>query len=113
PEAVAALVAFPWPGNVRELQNEIERAGALSQDGQPIGPTTLSPPVPAAAGAEAEPEPAEALTASDLRVARARFEVDFIRTVLSEHGGNVSHAAKALGISRAALQNKMKEYGLR
>jgi len=39
--------------------------------------------------------------------------VQFIAKVLREHNGNVSRAAQALGISRVALQKKMKEYGLR
>jgi transcriptional regulator with PAS, ATPase and Fis domain len=55
----------------------------------------------------------QAGTSRDLRDARTEFEVQFITKVLSEHGGNVSHAARALGISRVGLQKKMKEYGLR
>jgi two-component system nitrogen regulation response regulator NtrX len=48
-----------------------------------------------------------------LRRARAAFEADFIAKVLQEHQGNVSRAAVALGLSRASLQKKMKEYALR
>ncbi len=48
-----------------------------------------------------------------LRRARAAFEADYISRVLEEHQGNISRAAVALGLSRAALQKKMKEYGLR
>jgi transcriptional regulator with PAS, ATPase and Fis domain len=50
---------------------------------------------------------------TDLRHARAAFEARHIRRVLDLHGGNVTRAAAALGLSRAMLQNKMKEYGLR
>ena len=55
------------------------------------------------------------VVATELGMALARrgFEVHFIAKVLSEHNGNVSRAAQALGISRVALQKKMKEYGLR
>src|SRR4029450_13656083 len=42
PEALRCLRAYPFPGNVRELENEIERAVALADDGQPIGVEHLS-----------------------------------------------------------------------
>ena len=118
PDALAALTRFSWPGNVRQLQNEIERAVAVAQDGQPIGPAELSTRVTAAAQTSQTSEKddtrsAPGPTPSDLRAARTRFEVDFIRKVLAEHKGNVSRAAKALGISRVALQGKMKEHSLR
>ena len=67
-------------------------------------------------GAAAEERPAAvrpAVTSSDLRDARTAFEAQFIAKVLRERNGNVTHAAEALGISRVALQKKMKEYGLR
>jgi DNA-binding NtrC family response regulator len=51
--------------------------------------------------------------ATSLQDARAAFEARFISQVLSEHYGNVSHAAVALGVSRVALQKKMKRYRLR
>ncbi len=115
PEALSVLSRFSWPGNVRQLQNEIERAVALAQDGQPIGAAQLSTRIIAAAPAPEDDDtrPPAGPTASDLRAARTRFEVDFIGKVLAEHNGNVSRAAKALGISRVALQGKIKEYGLR
>ena len=50
---------------------------------------------------------------ADLRKARAQFEARHIRAVLRQHEGNVSHAARALGLSRAMLQKKMKDYELR
>ena len=115
PGALDRLVAYGWPGNVRELQNEIERAVVLAPAGAPIDVEHLSskvmgaaPPSPAATAAEAQPG-----ASRDLRDARTEFEVQFIRKVLSENAGNVSRAARALGISRVALQKKMKEYGLR
>ena len=116
PAALDRLVRFDWPGNVRELQNEIERAVALVADGQAIGVAPLSAKLTAARGLAAEgpvaaPPPSASL--SQLREARTAFEVQFISKVLAEHGRNVSRAARALGISRVALQKKMKEYGLR
>jgi Nif-specific regulatory protein len=114
PAALDLLVAFSWPGNVRELQNEVERAVALGRDGEVIGPVDLSAKV-RESGPPRLPldAPRASRTTSDLRDARTAFEVDFIAKVLQEQGGNVSRAAQALGISRVALQKKMKEYGLR
>jgi transcriptional regulator with GAF, ATPase, and Fis domain len=75
---------------------------------------TLEPARRAANGSE----PPAAATASEsapssLWEARAAFEADFIMRALREHRSNISRAARALGVSRAALQKKMKEYGLR
>ena len=52
-------------------------------------------------------------TLTDLRQARATFETRHIGRLLAIHGGNVTRAAAALGLSRSMLQNKMKELGLR
>jgi transcriptional regulator with PAS, ATPase and Fis domain len=113
PETLAALCQFPWPGNVRELQNEIERAVELARDGAGIGVGHLSAKLRSEGGAApVEVAPVEPMT-TDLRQARAAFEAQHIRRVLIQHDGNVTHAAAALGLSRAMLQNKMKEYGLR
>jgi len=122
PAVQELLARFAWPGNVRELQNEIERAAALALDGEVIGLAHVSPKLralgdrsaaPARAATE-RPAPAQpGATSSDLRDARTAFEVQFIAKILGEHNGNVSRAAQALGISRVALQKKMKEYGLR
>ncbi len=131
PEALVLLERHEWPGNVRELQNELERACALTRTGDPIVPEKLSakvtgapesgpppptarpsaPSVPAAAGASAGSHPAGSL--GSLREARSAFEADFIRRTLETEGGNITRAAKAMGLSRVALQKKMKDYGLR
>ena len=122
--ALDELVDRDWPGNIRELQNEIERAVALAHDGEAVGLEHLSGPRDAAPGAapaaandthHAEEAPASGKDAAprSLRRARAAFEARHIAETLQEHGGNVSHAAQALGLSRVMLQKKMKEYRLR
>lgn len=132
PEALALLERHEWPGNVRELQNEIERACALARSGDPLAPEHMSgkvtgaaeapPPAsraagtsvataPAAAGASAATHPAGSL--GSLREARAAFEADFIRRTLQSESNNITRAAKAMGLSRVALQKKMKDYNLR
>ncbi|HZR84047.1 MAG TPA: sigma 54-interacting transcriptional regulator [Candidatus Binatia bacterium] len=80
---------------------------ALASDG-------ASPPAAASIGASL-PEPPSGAPArpGDLRAARASWEAHYIRDALRSMGGNVTRAAQALGLSRVALQKKMKEYGLR
>jgi Nif-specific regulatory protein len=109
PDAEEALIAFDWPGNVRELQNEMERAATLARDGDRIGVALLSPKLRRPAR-EMLDEPADD---RPLREARAAFEARHIANVLKHHRGNVTHAARVLGLSRAMLQRKMKDFGLR
>jgi two-component system response regulator HupR/HoxA len=134
--AIDLLSHADWVGNVRELQNEIERLVALAADGQTITADHLSPALRLAGvsggataatraalspGGEdhASASPSQASSerntraATSLQHARAAFEARFISQVLGEHGGNVSHAAVALCVSRVALQKKMKRYRLR
>jgi transcriptional regulator with GAF, ATPase, and Fis domain len=138
PSAIELLGRAEWPGNVRELQNEIERAVALAREGETLTtahlslslaqspePAVRSDSIPAASSlsgnlasrATASPRrdssksPARAKIS--LQDAREAYEARYISQVLAEHGGNVSHAAMALRLSRVALQKKMKRYGLR
>jgi DNA-binding NtrC family response regulator len=90
---------YPWPGNVRELEHTVERAVLLSR-GDEIEPSNL------------------AITSS--RSAMQSFEnmsIDevealLIRKVLRRCDGNISQAAEALGLSRAALYRRIEKYGL-
>jgi transcriptional regulator with PAS, ATPase and Fis domain len=112
PEALAALLEHPWPGNIRELENLVERAVLLAE-GDTIGLGDL----PGLRGAPAAPTSGEELEELDLkeyvRVHPARLERVRIQRVLEAEDGNVTRAARRLGISRKSLQTKMKEYGLR
>lgn len=130
-DAAGVLEAHQWPGNVRELQNEIERATALVQGAHPIEAAHLSPrlkggprtrvggristsseapaPSPSKGGAVVlGPELPESL-----REARDLFEAEFIREMLEQCGGNATKAAQRMGISRASIQNKLRDYGIR
>jgi len=106
PASLKRLTAHAWPGNVRELENEIKRAGALS-DGE-IRPEHLSESLPAAgtdakAGAEAE---------GTLKDRVEALEIRMIRNALARREGNRTRAAGDLGISRYGLLKKMKRYGI-
>ena len=122
------LSRYDWPGNVRELRNEIERAVALAQPGDMIGPDAFSatvlaganglpglrPRVARAAAPRAGGRDAEVSAgAASLRTARHEFEARYIAEVMESAGGNVSRAAGVLGISRVMLHKKLKALGLR
>lgn len=98
-EAQALLLRHSWPGNVRELRNVLEQAAFLSTR-EVIGPNDLP-----FAAVVAEPEPVEpGLTA---------VERTLIIGALRDHGGNVTNAAQALGISRDTLRYRMEKFGLK
>jgi transcriptional regulator with GAF, ATPase, and Fis domain len=116
-ETVEMLARFDWPGNVRQLRNEIERAVALTPEGEPLLPQIFADAVH---GVDGSNDGAVLSTAVSpfradrpLREARNDFEVSYIRAALEHNGGNVSRTAAALGISRVMLQRKMKDFGLR
>jgi DNA-binding NtrC family response regulator len=97
--AIEALHAHAWPGNVRELDHAVERAVLLAQgDVVRTGDLGLQPP-PAGAG-RLEDLPLEEVEKVLIQKALARF------------GGNVSQAAKQLGLSRSALYRRLQSHGL-
>jgi two-component system response regulator AtoC len=112
PEAMAALLEHPWPGNVRELENLMERTVLLAD-----GDTIRLEDLPGGMGPSGNAEPDDELDALGLkeyvRVHAAKVERSRIQRVLEAEEGNVTRAARRLGISRKSLQTKMKEYGLR
>ena len=90
---------YRWPGNVRELQNRIQRALVLAE-GNFIAPADL------------ELEDLQAPTVgSTLREAREEMERQIIAKKLRDTNGNISKAARALGISRPTLYELMARYG--
>ncbi len=98
PEALAALQSHPWPGNVRELDHTLERAVLMAQ-GSLLRAGDL--------GLRGSGAPArlEDLPLEDV-------ERVLIRKALERHEGNVSAAAKALGLSRSALYRRLQHHGL-
>ncbi len=114
-DALERLARYDWPGNVRELQNEIERGVALARDGERISTAHLSSKLVGTRTAPDTPAPVQGALPGvlELRPARAAWEAQHVAAVLQLHHGNVSRAARALGISRYMLQRKMKDYDLR
>lgn len=101
PEATAAIDAYEWPGNVRELQNRVKRAVVVAE-GRRITRADLGlGPV--------EDEPAT----MNLRRVRERAELEAVRRALVRAQGNISRAAKLLGISRPTLYDLLRQHQLR
>jgi DNA-binding NtrC family response regulator len=98
--ALLSLKEHPWPGNVRELDHAIERAVLLAAE--PIIRGTDLGLRPTAAGAAPRLE----------EMGLEDVEKHLIQRVLARHGGNVSHAASALGLSRSALYRRLQKFGL-
>jgi DNA-binding NtrC family response regulator len=101
--AMQLLLEHSWPGNIRELDHAIERAVLLAQ-GDAIRAADLSLRAGGAGG------PAGAQRLEDLPL--EDVEKILIRKALARAGGNVSHAARALGLSRSALYRRISAYGL-
>ncbi|MEM7352266.1 MAG: sigma-54 dependent transcriptional regulator [Acidobacteriota bacterium] len=99
PEALRALLDHPWPGNVRELSHVVERA-VLMSDGSSVQRADLG--LQGSSDADAR---IEEMTLEDA-------ERLLIRKALERYAGNVSDAAKGLGLSRSALYRRLEKYGL-
>ena len=100
PDAMDLMMLHEWPGNVRELENTIERLVVLS-NGPYLEPADL-----AFAGTvlSAAPE-SSSLSLKDL-------ERDHIIRTLRRYDGQKSEAARALGIDRKTLREKLKRYNI-
>jgi len=95
------LEKYHWPGNVRELQHAIERAVIMS-DSQVLQPTDFFFPIPEQKG--------DSMSFEDYNL--EEIEKLIIHRAISKHGGNITHAAKELGLSRASLYRRLEKYGL-
>ncbi len=102
-EAMEMIGRYPWPGNVRELRNVLERALMLAKGEDVIGVTHLSAEVRGIGDDASLPHVSRTL---------AEVERTHIERTLRAHAANRTRAAKELGISRATLIKKIREYGL-
>ena len=106
PRAVDLLMRHDWPGNVRELENVVERAVIMSR-GDMITPLEF-PEILKELDIDGQASRVDLTPGRSLK----EVEKDMILRTLDETGGNRTHAAKQLGISRRTLQLKLKEYGI-
>jgi Nif-specific regulatory protein len=107
-DARAFLLGNAWRGNVRELKNMMEWAMAFQDDNGVIGADALARQLEGSASASAQPGDSDA----SLRQLVERYEERMVRDALARHDNNVSAAAKALGLSRQMLHEKIRKYGI-
>ena len=124
--AVDALVAYDWPGNVRELENMIERAVILAEEGEALDighlftsgeeidfPSfTINKTGRITIEQAEEPTDLPILSASKIIASLEEAELAMVKAALKETHGNLSKAARHLGISRAKLAYRLQKYGI-
>jgi DNA-binding NtrC family response regulator len=99
--ALKKLQSYQWPGNIRELRHTLERAVILGEA------TMLQPSDFLFPKSEKE---AEGVVFDNYNL--EDMEKTVIRKALTKHEGNVSHAAKELGLTRTSLYRRMEKFGL-
>jgi DNA-binding NtrC family response regulator len=94
------LQKYRWPGNIRELQHALERA-VIMCEGKEITPEDFG---------SLHKQISSEMVFDHLNL--EKLEAWAIRKAIAKHGGNVSHAAEELGLSRGALYRRMETYGI-
>jgi transcriptional regulator of acetoin/glycerol metabolism len=97
---MADLQKYRWPGNIRELQHALERA-VIMCDAEEIRPVDFG---------LLQKQLSSDFAFDHLNL--EKLEAWAIRKAIAKHGGNVSHAAEELGLSRGALYRRMETYGI-
>ncbi|RYZ39165.1 MAG: sigma-54-dependent Fis family transcriptional regulator [Myxococcaceae bacterium] len=103
PDALEALLAYPWPGNVRELEHAVERSLLMATGDRVEAEDLLLKRAGQGPGGSAR---LEEMTLEEV-------ERYLIERALGRQDGNVSEAAKALGLSRSALYRRLQYYGIK
>jgi DNA-binding NtrC family response regulator len=108
PDLLEILKGYSWPGNIRQLRNEVRRAVLFAQDGV-VTPRALSLNIlqeVEEARTAGDPLPSTSVLAHEVAVT----ERESIEEMLKRHKYNRAATARALGISRVTLYNKLKKY---
>ncbi len=115
PEAMDVLRSYSWPGNIRELKNLVERLSIMVQD-DTINLSDLPPLEGLKIHSKSDSPDAQSLpkisSGLTLRELREHVEQRYIAQALDVCSGNVTQAAKTLGIERTNLHKKIKYYEL-
>jgi DNA-binding NtrC family response regulator len=101
-DVIEKLMNYSYPGNVRELQYAIERAVIMCEDDRLKAKDIIFSPI--------ESVPAEELSGNDTNL--SAVEKNTILRVIEKHSGNISKAAKELGITRTALYRRLSKYDI-
>lgn len=102
PSALEKLQQYPFPGNVRELQYTIERAIIMTDADRIEGSDLLFSPIESTVQESNEDEVLKLST----------MEKNTIMKVIDKHNGNISKAAKELGLTRTALYRRLSKYDI-
>ncbi len=118
PASLRLLMSQSWSGNVRALRNTIEQ-GAVMSEGEIIEPDEFPFTQPAAASPPPSSDTVSVFVPEHIRDLKAALkavgeatEKIVISRALKAHGGNKTHAAETLGLSRRALITKAQQYHL-
>jgi DNA-binding NtrC family response regulator len=109
PEFLELLKSYHWPGNIRELKNQMRRAVLFCRSGE-LTPNDVAPTL--AHSIPSMPAAQPAVAVSDLSTKLALTEQAMIEQTLRLHNFNRAATARALGISRVTLYNKLKKYDM-
>jgi transcriptional regulator with GAF, ATPase, and Fis domain len=123
PQTVDLLMVCDWPGNVRQLCNEIQRVVARAEDSTVITPDHLSTELRRVSASVTAPGNVTQFAAPTsvgvngesvtLAVAMEELERRMISEALRKHSGNISRAARELGLTRRGLYLKLERYSLK
>jgi two-component system, NtrC family, response regulator len=102
-QSKAAIKSYAWPGNVREMENRIKRALILAENSF-IKPSEL--------GLGGDEDQDLAIEKFSLKEARRHIEIRYIKRALAECKGNVSLAAKMLGVTRPTFYDLLRKYDI-
>ncbi|MDQ1592453.1 MAG: hypothetical protein QOG71_3080, partial [Pyrinomonadaceae bacterium] len=121
PQTIDLLMVCDWPGNVRQLCNEIQRIVARAEDGTLITPDHLSPELKRTSAPVSTTNTNLAAFGSPTQHAEENLSLPeavedlerrMIADALRRHKGNISRAARELGITRRGLQLKLGRYAM-
>ena len=113
-DALEALIEYDWPGNVRELKNFIERLVIISSSSEISYKDLPSDFKNLTKKKESFQENTDPwFKEKNYRLAKLLFEKEFLKRKLFEYGGNVSKTAREIGLERAYLQKKIKDFNLK
>jgi DNA-binding NtrC family response regulator len=108
-EVIKFLQSYDWPGNIRELDNAIERAVLMGKEPE-LKVSDFSIHLDVTKGARYSSKTLTAPTRERPLTSLKEMERADLESALRDCAGNISHAAKALGISRVALYRRMKKH---
>ncbi len=112
PEVMRRWLEYSWPGNIRELQNVIHQAVLLCTGSRIESDSLAKGAVPGGMAAQVDGSREPALLKEGSGAAVASYEKRRIEAALAEAGGNKSHAARALGVTRKTLAKKIRRYSI-